>query len=174
MSNELERTDTNQILIFSLDEPHYAIHLSSVERVIRAVETTPLPKGPPLVSGVINMHGQVIPVLDIRTCFGLATRDGNPDDRFILVHTSQRILALVADSVQGVYELEQKDWVTSREILPGVTFLNGLAKLNGELILLCDLEQFLSCDDTQKLEEALTAGSKKKEKLSRKEVSESA
>jgi purine-binding chemotaxis protein CheW len=161
MLSSLEGVGRKQILIFALDEPRYALYLSAVERVVRAVETTPLPQAPPFVQGVINMQGQVIPVVDIRPCFGLPPREVKPDDCFILARTSRRLMALVADSVAGLHTLADHEWVASGQVLPGVAYLHGLAKLEGDLVLLCDLDQFLSWDDERQLEAALAGDAKK-------------
>jgi len=155
MLNDLGGMARKQILIFTLGESSFALYLSSVERVVRAVETTPLPKAPEFILGVINMQGKVIPVVDIRPCFGIPRRAVKSDDQFILAHTSRRLVALVADSVIGIHHLAAQELVTAREILPGAAYIHGLAKVEGELILLCDLDQFLSFDDEKKLEAAL-------------------
>ena len=68
-----EQTAPDQIVVFALDEPRYALPLSAVERVVRAVEITPLPKAPEIVLGVINMQGQVVPAVDIRKRFRCST-----------------------------------------------------------------------------------------------------
>jgi len=75
------------IIIFSLDEPRYALPLSLVERVVRIVEITPLPKAPDIVMGVINMHGQILPVINVRRRFNLPEREIRLEDQLImLVH----------------------------------------------------------------------------------------
>jgi len=95
-----------KIVLFSLDEPRYALYLSAVERVVRAVEITPLPKAPNIVLGIINFQGKIIPVIDIRQRFHLRRREINLEDQFIIARTSKRLVVLVVDSVTGVYELE--------------------------------------------------------------------
>ncbi|MBE3038763.1 MAG: purine-binding chemotaxis protein CheW [Chloroflexi bacterium] len=155
MLDDQAGTDRKQILVFALGERCYGLFLSAVERVIRAVETTPLPKAPEFILGVINMQGQVIPVVDIRPCFGMARREVESDDQFILAHTRRRLVALVADSVAGIHELTGSELVTAKEILPGAAYIHGLVKVDKDLILLCDLDQFLSFDDEKKLAAAL-------------------
>jgi purine-binding chemotaxis protein CheW len=148
-------TDRKQILVFALGDRRYALYLSEVERVVQAVETTPLPKAPEFILGMINMQGQVIPVVDIRPCFGMPRREVESGDQFILARTSRRLVALVADSVTGIHELAGTELVTAKQILPGAAYLHGLVKVDGDLILLCDLEQFLSFKKEKKLEAAL-------------------
>lgn len=62
------------LVVFRLDERRYALPLSVVERVIRAVEVTPLPKAPPIVLGAIDVQGRVVPVLNVRRRFLMPDR----------------------------------------------------------------------------------------------------
>ncbi len=61
----------NQYVVFTLDEQRYVLHLSAVKRIIRVVEITPLPKAPDIVLDVVNVEGQIIPVVNIRKRFRL-------------------------------------------------------------------------------------------------------
>jgi purine-binding chemotaxis protein CheW len=81
-------------VVFTLDERRYALYLPAVERVVPAVEVTPLPNAPEVVLGVINVQGRIIPVINVRKRFGLRERDIEPNDRFILARTSRHVVAL--------------------------------------------------------------------------------
>ena len=78
------RLDMSQCVVFTLDERFYAIRLSAVSRVVRAVEITPLPKAPPIVIGVINLGGRIIPVVNIRRRFRLPERELELTDQLIV------------------------------------------------------------------------------------------
>ena len=156
--NSIKLKDHMQIVVFSLDEPRYALDLSTVERVVCAVEITPLPKAPEIVLGVINMQGQVVPVVDIRKRFRLPEREVNIDDRFIISRTSRRLVALVADDVIGVQKLENREIVSAEQALPFAEYIKGVAKVEEDLVLIYDLDRFLSLDEEQKLDEALSIG----------------
>ena len=143
MSN-LERTDQRQVLVFTLDEPRFALKLSAVERVVRAVDITPLPKAPEIVLGVINVQGQVVPVVDIRRGMRLPARDLTLDDQFILARTSRRLVALAVDAVVGVRDLAQSEMVNAEQVVPSAEYISGMAKLADGVVLICDLDQFLS------------------------------
>lgn len=146
----------SSIVVFNLDEPRYALDLSIIERVIRVVEITPLPKAPEIVLGVINVQGQVIPVVDVRKRFRLPEREMDLCDRFIIAHTSRRLVALVADSVIGIRELGTREMVSAEQAFPFAAYLQGVAKVEGDLILIYDLNQFLSLDEEQGLDVALS------------------
>jgi purine-binding chemotaxis protein CheW len=153
--------DLKQILVFALDEPRFALHLSVVERVVRAVELMPLPKAPAIALGVINMQGQIIPVVNIRMRLHLPMRELELDDRFIIAHTSRRRVALLVDSVSGIRELTDREWAAAEQVVPGAKYIHGVAKLADDLVLICDLEEFLSVDEEQALEASLATGKKK-------------
>ena len=146
------------MVVFALDEPRYALLLSAVEKVVRAVEITPLPKAPEIVVGVINAQGRILPVLDIRKRFRLPAREMKPDDRFIIARTSRRQVALVVDSVVGVHKLAEREMVSAKEALPFAQYLKGVAKVENNLVLIHDLDQFLSLDEERVLDPALAKG----------------
>ena len=153
--NDSLQPGPDQILIFTLDELAYALLLPAVVRVIHAMEIRPLPKAPEIISGIINVKGQIIPVADIRKRFGLVTREIDPDDRIIIADTGKRKVALFADTVTGIKVLETGQLVNSKETLPYAGYIRGVAKVDNELILIYDLEQFLSLDEEMVLEQAL-------------------
>jgi len=114
MSNSYP-TDQNYIVVFALEEPRYALLLSAVERVVRAVEITPLPKAPEIVLGIINAQGRIIPVIDVRQRFRMPTREMKLDDRLIIARTSRRQVALVVDSVTSFRELTEREIVNTEQ-----------------------------------------------------------
>jgi purine-binding chemotaxis protein CheW len=147
-----------QIVVFSLDEPHYALDLSVVVRIVRAVEITPLPKAPEIVLGVINVHGQIVPVVDIRKRFRLPEHEMDLDDRFIIACTSRRLVALLVDDVISVQRLRNRIIASAEGDLPFAEYIKGVVEVGEDLILIYDLDQFLSLDEKQKLEKALSEG----------------
>jgi purine-binding chemotaxis protein CheW len=149
------QTTINKILIFTLDELTYALQLPAVVRVIHAMETRRLPKSPEIISGIINVQGQIIPVIDIRKRFGLAEHETDPDDRMIIADTGKRKIAMFVDTVTGIKELTSLQFSDSKKALPFAGYIKGVAKVDNELILIYDLEQFLSLDEETVLEQAM-------------------
>ncbi len=148
--------DSYQLVVFLLDDRQYALqHLASVEKIVRAVQVTPLPKAPDIVIGVINLQGQIIPVVNIRRRFGLTEQEVNLGDRFIVACTPKRTLAFVADAVTGVLKLPHDALITKERVITGLEYINGVAKLEDGMILITDLDSFLSLEEEAKLETAL-------------------
>lgn len=153
-----EQTAPDHIVVFALDEPRYALPLSAVERVVRAVEITPLPKAPEIVLGAIDAQGRVIPVVDVRKRFRLPAREMDVNDRFIIARTSRRVVALAVDSVIGIRTLADSEVVSAEQALPFAEYLHGVAKIEDGIVLIYDLDQFLSLDEEQMLDAALVGG----------------
>ena len=144
-----------QLIVFTLDERSYALRTSVVERAVRMVEIIPLPKGPEIVLGVIDFQGGILPVLDMRRRFGLPEREPSLDDQLIIARTAGRLVALVADRVSDVVVLPEEAMVEPDSILPALEYVEGVAKLDGGMIFIHDLDTFLSLEEEQALEAAI-------------------
>jgi purine-binding chemotaxis protein CheW len=147
--------DLRRYLRFTLDERQLAIALDSTERVIRAVEVTALPEAPEIVLGIIDLHGEVVPVLDTRFRLRLPRRALGVTDHFLLVRSSGRCVALVIDHALGIMELPAGAVTTASTIVPGLEHVSGIARLEDGLVLIQDLEKFLSLEEAAALESAL-------------------
>ncbi|MGD0755996.1 MAG: chemotaxis protein CheW [Bacteroidales bacterium] len=158
--NESFQTATDQIVVFTLDELIYALPLHTVIRVIHVMEIKHLPEAPEIISGIINVQGRIIPVVDIRKRFGLETKEIDLDDRFIIADTGKRQVAILVDTVTGTRDLEPWQQKQAKEVLPFAEHLKGVAKIDDELILIYNLEQFLSLDEEKKLTRALKTKNK--------------
>lgn len=148
----------NQYLVFTLDEQRYALYLSAVERVVRIVEITPLPESTDIVLGIINLQGRIIPVVNIRKRFNLPEREIEVSNQMIMSHTSKRVLALLVDAVEGIVERPEQEVILTEKILPEIEYIEGVVKLEDGLILIHDIERFLSLEEERKLEDAMKEG----------------
>jgi purine-binding chemotaxis protein CheW len=148
------------VLVFSLDEPQYALPLSAVERVVRAVGITPLPKAPSIVLGVINAKGTIIPVLDVRSRFRLPFKEITCDDRFILARTPIRVVALAVNGVSGIREVAMDAIAVAKVTLPFAGYIHGVAALDDGLVIINDLDSFLSLGEEDALAMALSGSEK--------------
>lgn len=156
--NEISEIGNLKIVLFSLDNLQYALQLSAVSRVVSVVEITPLPKAPEIVMGVVNYMGEIIPVINIRKRFRLPDRDVKLEDQLIIANTKKRLVGLVVDSVTGIHELEPDQLINIEGKFPYAGYLSGIAKLENDIVLIHDLEKFLSLDEQQMLDKTLTTG----------------
>jgi purine-binding chemotaxis protein CheW len=146
--------EPTQIIQFLLDSSRYGLPLANVERIVRAVEITPLPAGPEIALGIINVAGKLHPVLDIRGRFGLPRREISPENHFLIVKTPGRSVVFAVDEVCGLIE-QRCQIVPPDDIIRGIEHLRGVIKLEGSLVLIQDVEAFLSLDEAQALDAAV-------------------
>jgi purine-binding chemotaxis protein CheW len=148
-------SETVQLVVFRIDAQRYALPLAAVGRIVRAVEVTSLPNAPSIVLGVIDVGGQILPVLDMRRRFGLPEREIRPDDHFLIARTARRVVALTIDEAQELVEHSPTGIVDAARIVPGLDHVRGVIGLDDGLVLIHDLERFLSLDEGRALDEAM-------------------
>ena len=146
---------SDQIVVFHLDEQSFALPLSAVEKVIHAVEISYLPKAPEIIIGIINVKGQLIPVADIRKRLGLFSREMDPNNQLIIANTGKRQVAIMVDNVIGIRRLETGQLIATKDVCPFIENVRGVAKVEDGLIIIYNLEKFLSLDEEKELEQAL-------------------
>ena len=149
----------DRYLVFTLDERQIALPLSSVDRVLRAVEMTPLPEAPEVALGVINVQGRIVPVLSIRRHFGLPESELRLSDRFVIAHTSSGRIALLVDDVLGVIAPRGTEITAAQDILTGLRNLDGVVKSPEQLIVVHDLDRVLSREEESMLSGAVETAS---------------
>lgn len=151
----MDTSTTTHLIIGLLDTQRYALRLAVVERIVRAVAVTPLPRAPEIIHGVVDVEGVVIPVVNLRKRLGLPEKPITPEDRFIMARTQRRPVILVLDTVQAILEVPTEQIMTADQILPHARHLDGVVKFPDGMIFIHDLEQFLSLDEEHALSQAL-------------------
>ena len=154
-----------QYLLFQLSETLCALPLANVERVLSAVEITPLPEAPNSVCGVINLAGEVVPVFALSRRFGLPERPVKLRDKLIVACPAgeqlARRVALLADEAQEVITLAAPpqnaagDQPGTSPLAPGLRLVSGVLPLADKLVVIHDLAAFLSAAEELALSAAL-------------------
>lgn len=145
------------LVVFVLDGTHYAVPLEGAERAFRMPSVSPLHGAPPMVMGAINLHGSVVPVVDLHSRLGLPPREYGLGAHLLIVHTPRRKLAIPTDEVLGVREVASGSVALTRALVPGLHAVAGIAALPEGLLFIHDLEAFLSADEERSLDQALEA-----------------
>jgi purine-binding chemotaxis protein CheW len=144
------------LVIFIVEEQRYALPLKGIVRIVNATEVTKLPNAPDGVLGIINFQSEIIPVLNLRQRLNLPEREINPTHHFLIALTAKRKVALFIDRPQDVIEIDQSLLVDSDHFSSDIEQIQGVIKLNDGLVLIYNLEKFLSPDDVLILDEALS------------------
>lgn len=143
-----EETSEAELVVFSLGDQRYALDLRRVERVVRMVALAPLPRAPEIVSGLFDLHGELLPAIDMRKRFRLPPRPAQLEDHLVVARTSRRRLALHVDRVESVVRIPREELTAPAEIVPGLEFVRGIAQLPREgIVFIHDLDTLLSLDE---------------------------
>jgi len=131
-----------EILEFLLAQERYGIETRHIREVYPLKELTPLPSTPPFVLGVVNARGRIVPVVDIKTIFGLPDRGLTDLNKLIIVRANGMELGLLADTIAGVRRVPLQGIQPSLPTLSGIRadYLKGVTK---ERLVIIDAEKML-------------------------------
>lgn len=136
---------SRRFLEFSLLTESFALPLESVREVLALGEVTPIPSVPNHVKGVMNLRGQVITVVDMRTKFRMKTEAYQAETAIIILDNANHAVGIIVDTVNSVISLEDEAISRSPEIESSVAsdYIAGIARVEKKLILLLDMEKAL-------------------------------
>ncbi len=146
-----------KVVSFTVGKEEYAVDIMLVNSIIETTDVTRLPNTPDFVEGVINLRGEVIPIINLRKKFGLGENTENrKDERIIVVNIKNKNVGMVVDSVKEVLNLSDEQVEEPPTVVGGLrrTFLEGIAKQEDRLIILIDAEKILTEEEMIKLETA--------------------
>lgn len=143
------------LVAFAVDALSLALPPERVLRTERAVAAMPLPQAPAIVCGVVNVRGRIVPLINLRRRFGLVERETAIDDRLLIARSATRVLAMIVDTVAGVIECDEKDFVAVEAVVTGTRHLKGIVKAPDGLVLIHDLDSFLALEEERSLDAAL-------------------
>jgi purine-binding chemotaxis protein CheW len=119
------------------------------------VTITPLPKAPAVVEGAINLRGTVVPVLDIRARFRRPPKPAEHTDHLVVAQAGAQLVALRVDRALDLLPLDGAAVDNAEAVLPGVEYVARVARLPDGLVLIHDLNTFLTAAEADALTAAL-------------------
>jgi len=136
-----------KILIFTVHGVRHAFPLANVERIVTAVEITPISGTPAVLLGTINVAGLVVPILNLRKLLGYPDKEIEISDHFIIAKSKEAVIALVADFVENVQEVSSQ--IGAGEVLPHWDWVSGFAITDQGTVTIHSLERIVSSIDAQ-------------------------
>ena len=117
------------------------------------MEITNVPRAPEFVEGVINLRGKVIPIVDMRSRFGLDAKEHDKYTRIIVVEFNNIIVGFVVDSVSEVLRIPANAVQPPPPVVAGMDsdYIDGVGKLDDRLLILLDLDSLLNTDEIEAL-----------------------
>ena len=154
MVTETEKTDIEQqLVVFDLAGQQYGVDISTVREIIRMTEITHVPDAPPSIEGVINLRGGVIPVVDLRKRFGLLVTRPTDQSRVLVVELGGDSVGVIVDAVAEVLRIPASsiEDTTSLVTTADSYYIDGIAKVDEDLLILLNLTKALSSEALAKL-----------------------
>ncbi|MBZ0255624.1 chemotaxis protein CheW [bacterium] len=147
----------NQYVSFVLQGEEYGVPILSVQEIIRHETLTRVPQSPEFVDGVLNLRGQVIPVINLRRKFGLPESEVDKATRIIVVELCDRVMGIVVDEVSEVLQVNPEDVSSTPPMGTQVRhdFISGMAKIGDTLVILLEIDKILNTEEKILAEEVV-------------------
>jgi purine-binding chemotaxis protein CheW len=139
-----------QVVVFDLAGESYGVDIGHVQEIIRPPAITVVPRAPEYVEGVINLRGRVIPVINLRTRFGLPGTETDRASRIVVMEVGGQTVGAAVDAVSEVLRIPESIVEPPGATLSGpeTAHLRGIAKLEDRLVILLDLNRILNSEES--------------------------
>ena len=143
--NENVEQDNIQLIIFSVGQEEYGLEIDKIQEVIRLRSIKKLPSTPGFILGVMNLRGNIIPVVGLREKFGLEKQESGTFTRIIVVNHKDKLVGMVVDEVNQVISINPENIEDNPDIVNEKTkaLVRGVAKANDRIIILVELDYLL-------------------------------
>jgi len=155
--NDGQTSDILQLVGFQLGEEEYGIDILKVQEINRVTEITKIPHSPDFVEGVINLRGNVIPIIDLRKRFNMPEREHDKQTRIVVGEIEDRTVGFVVDAVSEVIRMDSNLVEPPPAIIVGTDdigkYIKGVGKLDDKLLILLDIDSMFSEQEQDQLSE---------------------
>lgn len=137
---------TNKYVVFKLENEEYGIDILRVKEIKEMLRITRVPKAPSFVRGVVNLRGEVIPVIDLRKKFNLQQRTDSESTRIVIVAVDEITIGLIIDTSSEVLEID-KDFIEEPPAsIASIdhAYIYGIGKVGERLIILLDVSKIIN------------------------------
>ncbi|MCC5813256.1 MAG: purine-binding chemotaxis protein CheW [Leptospira sp.] len=137
--------ETSQFLSFVVDNEYFGLELLAVHEILKPVPITRVPNVENYILGVINLRGEIIPILDLKKRFDLGNTDLSPTSRFIVIMENEKRIGIFVDEVKQVLKVPESclSYTTDELHLSYGRLIDSVSRMNEQLILNLDIEQLV-------------------------------
>lgn len=141
--------DSTNLVTFRLGNGEYAIDIMQAKEIIKMEKITLIPNAPDFVEGVINLRGNIIPIIDLKKRFNLEETEGDKNTGIIIVQIDDIDMGIIIDSVSKVVSIDNSDIQPPPPMLAGIgqKYIKGVGKLEDKLLVVLDLGKLFSFED---------------------------
>jgi purine-binding chemotaxis protein CheW len=139
-----------QLVSFCIDQEEYAVHVLKIMEIIRLPVVTRVPNAPHYVEGVINLRGNVIPLVSMRKRFSLDSAEHDKSTRTMIVEVAGELIGFIVDSVSEVIRIAESEMRPPPPVIAGGVeqeCVSGVINKNGRLLIMLDPEKIFTRDE---------------------------
>ena len=146
-----EIEDSTNLVTFRLGSGEYAIDIMQAKEIIKMEKITLIPNAPDFVEGVINLRGNIIPIIDLKKRFNLEEIEGDKNTGIIIVKIEDVDMGIIIDSISKVVSISNSDIQPPPPMLSGIgqKYIKGVGKLEDKLLVVLDLEKLFTTDEEE-------------------------
>lgn len=135
----------NRYVVFKLNQEYYGLPIEKVISIEKIGEITRIPNAPDYIKGVINLRGEVIPVVNLKKKLNIGDNELNTNSRIIVVNEDEMVVGLIVDFSSEVLEIDREDIDKPPETKDNqlIEYISGIGKTSDRLIILLDLLKIL-------------------------------
>lgn len=144
-----------QFVVFKLGNEEYGVPITQVKEINRLTGTTKVPRSPVFVEGIINLRGQIIPIIDMKKRFDLQLTEYTGDARIIVIQVGTHTFGVEVDLVSEVLRINSANIEPAPHIVCSIDakYITGVAKVGERLLIILDLDKLLSDEEKFQLNE---------------------
>ncbi|BEP28956.1 chemotaxis protein CheW [Helicovermis profundi] len=141
----------NQYVTFLLGNEKYCIDIENVAGISENVKVTKVPDAPYYLQGIMNLRGDVIPVINLKKRFNIEETTYSEDSKIILINIEDNSLGFLVDEANQVVKIDETDIDPTPEVIKrkGQDYISSIGKLGGELYIILAFEKILNHDETE-------------------------
>ncbi len=135
-----------QYVVFRIGQEEYGVDIQKVSIIEKMMNIARVPTAPPAILGVVNLRGEIIPILDLRKRFDMTAREPDDDTRIIIFRMGELVMGMLVDMVSEVHHLLDGDIesVTSITSDRSLDYITGVGKVENRLVTLLNIEKLIA------------------------------
>ncbi len=144
-------SEVNEYVIFKIEREYYGINIHHVENIEKILPITRIPYTKPYIQGVVNLRGNIIPIVHVRKRFLMQEKDFTDESRIIITHVGETKIGIIVDSSSEVLQLDVSS-IEEAPVIRGTNdqdFIRQVGKHEGRIIMLIDLPKVLGLEEAE-------------------------
>ena len=154
MADMQSKASELQLVVFKIGEEEFGVEINQVREIVRLVPITPVPRAPAFVEGVVNLRGQILAIVELSKKLSLQANPRSEKTRIVVVEVGENTVGMIVDEVTEVLRLPGENIDRTPELTGSDvqhTYLKGVGKLEGRLLILIDLAAIFSSEEVENI-----------------------